>query len=246
MDKRLAIITGTSSGIGRALAGRLSSAGWMVIGIARRPVEETSPAYRHIQCDLADLDALTGNLLPELEQVITGQPWQRLALINNAAVTGQLKDVSQLDGRVLHASLAVNTTAPVVLMGLVTRLCPSGTQLRIVNLSSGLAYYPMPGVTDYCTSKAALLMAGRVLACEQEAAEANNTAVLSYSPGIVDTEMQQVLRSSPESTFSSTHVFRRMHSEGSLVAATDVLQPIVDFLDRDDVSGFTEARFGEE
>ena len=101
----------------------------------------------------------------------------------------------------------------------------------------------MPGVADYCTSKAALQMAGRVLICEQEAAAATNIALLSYSPGIVDTEMQQKLRESPETEFSSTHVFRQMHEQGSLVSAQDVLLPIVEFLNRDGISGFNEARY---
>ena len=85
MNENLAIITGTTSGIGKALAEHLSSGGWMVVGVARRPVELDSPDYQHIRCDLADLNALTDSLFPELEQILTERSWRRIALINNAA-----------------------------------------------------------------------------------------------------------------------------------------------------------------
>ena len=43
MTDRIAIVTGTSSGIGEALANRLLSENWNVVGIARRPVAWSRP-----------------------------------------------------------------------------------------------------------------------------------------------------------------------------------------------------------
>ncbi|CAB3719151.1 3-oxoacyl-[acyl-carrier-protein] reductase FabG [Achromobacter deleyi] len=64
----VAIITGTASGIGRALAERLLAAGWPVCGVDRQDWPGAAhPAYTHLRCDLADTAALAA-LHPRLPQ----------------------------------------------------------------------------------------------------------------------------------------------------------------------------------
>ena len=58
-NRRLAIVTGTSSGIGEKVARQLLQRGWEVIGIARRAVTMDSPGYTHCTLDLADVARLT-------------------------------------------------------------------------------------------------------------------------------------------------------------------------------------------
>ncbi len=53
-ERRLALVTGTSSGLGTAIAESLLEAGWTVVGISRRNVEFQTRNYQHIQADLAD------------------------------------------------------------------------------------------------------------------------------------------------------------------------------------------------
>ena len=133
----------------------------------------------------------------------------------------------------------INLSAPMALMDLAMRLRPEGAALRIVNVSSGLAYRPLAGAADYCASKAGLHMAGEVLADEGHA----DTAVLAYAPGIVDTEMQQSLRGEASEDFQSVEVFRAMHDEGRLHSAEAVIEPIVHFIGDDTVSGFHQDRY---
>jgi benzil reductase ((S)-benzoin forming) len=124
-------------------------------------------------------------------------------------------------------------------MDMVVRARPEGARLRIVNISSGLAYRPLADAADYCASKAGLHMAGEVLAVEDHP----DTAVLSYAPGIVDTEMQQSLRSETADDFASVDVFRAMYEEGRLATPEAVVGPIVDFLGDVSVSGFYQDRY---
>jgi benzil reductase ((S)-benzoin forming) len=231
MPKKLAIITGTSSGIGKALAERLLADGWVVAGIARRSVEHADANYRHICFDLGDIPALSKELEPKLTELLMSRAWSKVALINNAAVTGQTRNMSQLRAQALSNSLAINTVAPVALMGLITRVCPPETPVRIVNISTGLASRPLPGCTDYCVSKAALLMAGKVLGTELDSGNRSNIAILSYAPGTVETAMQEKLRSRSTDNFPATQMFKQFHDEGMLVAPENVLQPIVSFMD---------------
>ena len=242
MSDQIAIVTGTSSGIGEALAGKLLSENWNVVGIARNPVTRPEPGYQHIQSDLGDLDSLVDTLMPGLKQILRGRKWDRVALINNAASTGQLRDIERSDPRILAETLAINTVAPSALMGLVARICPPDIPLRIVNISSGLAHFALPGCQDYCISKAGLHMAGQVFVAEQENSGKTQWAVLSFSPGTVATQMQQKLRNEPADDFSSVGVFENFHSEGQLVSPEDVLEPVISFLEADDPAGFSEVQ----
>lgn len=239
---KLAIVTGTSSGIGAALTDRLLAEDWQVFGVARREVKRPEPAYRHIQADLADPNVAGGMIEPLLAAEFAFGSCDCLALVNNAASPGQKRAYGKQDATVTFRNIALNLSAPMALMDMVTRARPDGARLRIVNISSGLAYRPLAGGADYCASKAGLHMAGEVLAEEGHP----DTAVLSYAPGIVDTEMQQSLRSESEGDFSSVGVFKAMHDEGRLAEPDDVIAPIVAFLTQESVNGFHQDRYAAE
>lgn len=241
---KLAVITGTSSGIGEALAGHLLGLGWKVFGIARREVKRPEMGYRHIQADLSDLSVAESIVAPALSAEMAFSEISRLALVNNAASPGQMRNLEKHDANTLGAILDINITAPMLLMGMMCRVCPPDMPLRLVNLSSGLASFPLAGAADYCASKSALRMAGEVMALELENAGRQNAAVFSYEPGIVETEMQEALRTQEKEHFSSTGMFRSFHSEDMLAGPHEVIDPIVRFLEDDHASGFSESRHG--
>lgn len=236
---KLAIVTGTSSGIGQALTAQLLANDWQVFGLARREAKFDG-AYTHVQSDLAD--PATAQLLePRIQAEMAFGQFSRFALVNNAATPGQKRAYGSQSASSTFRNTAINLAAPMALMDMAVRLRPEGASLRVVNISSGLAYHPLAGVADYCASKAGLHMAGEVLAEEGH----RETAVLSYSPGIVDTEMQQSLRAEQGDEFASAGVFKAMHEEDRLMSAQAVVGPIVEFLEDENLSGFHTARYGE-
>ena len=147
---------------------------------------------------------------------------QRLALVNNAAdvaLYGQLSDVDAAD---MLQAYAVNSVAPVLLMGLVTRHVAAPTAVRIVNVSTAAARAAYPGLGTYAMTKAALRLAGMVMAEELQLGSARgdrrDISILSYEPGVVDTPMQLAARSASPSRLPIVDVFNGFKANGDLVA----------------------------
>ena len=233
MNERFALVTGTSSGIGAAVAKELLERGWTVVGVARRQAK-FGERYQHLALDLSDA-AAAATLEKQLGARLGEQAWQRVGLVNNAAV-GLAGRVQGLDANELARSFVLNTVMPLWLMGFVIKR--SKAPVRVVNLSSGAAVRPFPGLAAYCAAKAGLHMAGASVAAE----DAPDLHILSYQPGVVDTEMQVATRSKSLEEFPWGATFRQYHAEGRLVAPERPAAEIVEFLEADGGERFTEKR----
>lgn len=244
---RLALVTGTTRGIGAAVTARLLERGWQVVGIARHPAPIDHPRYRHLLLDLEDSAALADTVERELAAVVADTRWRRVVLVNNAAAGGVLGPVETINPVDLLRLSAVNWVAPTWLIGFVLRRARADTALRIVNVSSGAAMRAFPGLADYCGSKAALRMTGMVTAAELDSElrrthAPHDTAILSYEPGTVDTAMQSAARSRPLSAYPWGGLFRDFAARGALVPPTAPASEIVEFLETDGHPRFSERR----
>jgi len=243
---RLAIVTGTSSGIGEALARQLLADGWQVIGLARRAAALSAPSYTHSSVDLGDVAELRNRVEAEFGARLRDPALDRLALVNNAADVALLGQVDQLHpGRMLEA-YAVNTVAPVVLMGWVLQAARPHLTTRIVNVSSGAAVEGFPGLGAYGATKAALRMAGMVLAAELDFRAASGVArdatIWSYEPGVVATPMQEAVRTSTAETVPIVGMFQQMKDEGQLLHVSAPVGDIIAYLEADGHPTFSEKR----
>jgi benzil reductase ((S)-benzoin forming) len=246
---RLAVVTGTSSGIGAAIAEALLEEGWTVVGLARRPAAIDDPRYRHLGCDLAQTAALESFADEHLVPLLGDPRWQRVALVNNAAAIGSLRALPTLQPAELARVLAVNTVAPIWLMGLAARVVLPQADLGIVNISSGAAGQGIAGLADYCASKAALRLAGMALGKELAQGVVagrlpDRTRILSYEPGVVETGMQDAARAANPAEFPSHEVFQGFAERGDLHPAAAVVGEVVAFLAATGGETFSERRFG--
>ena len=246
---KLAIVTGTTSGIGHAVARGLLDRGWRVLGLARRPSAIQHEGYEHARVDLQDIDGLDAALDDRLTTLLANRSMARVGLVNNAADPALLGPIATLDARRLAPAFATNLAAPVWLMGALVRLAPPATRLRIVNVSSGAALRAFPGLAAYGSSKAALRMAGMALAAELDSAEdatlrQRDIAVLSYEPGTVDTPMQAWARSQSVDVLPSRELFLRFDAERLLVPPKAPAREIVAFLESESAPRFQERRLG--
>jgi benzil reductase ((S)-benzoin forming) len=243
LSDRFALVTGSSSGIGRALAEELLQRGWEVAGIARRPATVAHRLYHHLRLDLSEVPVWHAQVRALLEDRIRPAERDRVGLVNNAAAAGQLAPVEDLDPIALHRLFGLNAVAPIGLMGLFARACRGVTRLRVLNVSTGAVAHALGGMAAYGSSKAALRQAGRVLAAEAED-RPWDLSVLSFEPGVVDTEMQQEARSRDPGDFPWVGLFRSFHEQGQLIAPATVAPAMADFLEADDRPLFDERRFG--
>jgi NAD(P)-dependent dehydrogenase (short-subunit alcohol dehydrogenase family) len=231
---RLALVTGTTSGIGAAVAGRLLSGGWTVIGVARRRPTIADPLYTHVELDLGETDDLEQTIADAVGPVLQAKSWSVVGLVNNAADVGALRCLDHQRAPQLLRLFGVNVVAPAWLMGFVLRASPPPSAIRIVNVSSGAAGTPFPGLGTYGASKAALRMLGMVLAAELALPESvyasRDCSIVTYEPGIVDTEMQVTARTQPRD-FPLVDVFKQFKSQGQLVAPGVPAAEIVGFLE---------------
>jgi NAD(P)-dependent dehydrogenase (short-subunit alcohol dehydrogenase family) len=249
-DDRFALVTGTSSGIGAAVANRLLGEGWQVIGVARRAAPIGHPQYRHLKIDLSRLDGVVDAIEHTVAPMLAERSWSRVGLVNNAGLGGQLGPMERIDPRTLAEMHAVNVASPVCLMGAFVRNTPAHAALRIVNVSSGAAVRPLPGLAAYGACKAALRMAGMVLGAELDSPQRNtpapaDTAILSFEPGTVDTEMQTEARNLRADQFPWVQMYKDFKANGRLVTPDKPAAEIVAWLAADGHPRFSERRLGQ-
>lgn len=246
---RLALVTGTSTGIGAAVTRQLLARGWEVGGVARRDPAIEDSRYHHLAVDLRDAPAAAAAIERRFGALLGEPRWRRIGLVNNAASVAGTGPAQRLDAGALVSVFAVNVAIPLWLMGFVARQGPRGAAMRIVNLSSGAAVRAAPGLAAYCSSKAALRMAGMVFGAEldSELRPADTPAdlsIVSYSPGVVDTEMQVASRSMSAEDFPWGAMFKHFAAQGLLAAPEVPAAEVVALLEADGAERFAERRRG--
>jgi NAD(P)-dependent dehydrogenase (short-subunit alcohol dehydrogenase family) len=222
---RAAIVTGVSRGLGESLAHVLLEQGFHVLGIGRSSgTRLTGPNYRFTAFDFA-YPARVGDVLRASFADLAAKQPAYVCLVNNAAVGTPVGVLGKLDAGAIADSVAVNLTAPVALCDLFCRVfADDAVERRIINVSSGAAGNAMPGMANYCIAKAGLEMLTRVLAAEQRG---DRFRAVTVRPGIIDTGMQEQMRSQPKEVLPGVALFEGFHKGGHLVPPDTTARVIV-------------------
>lgn len=221
----LAIITGTTSGIGAALRDVLvADKNNFVITLSRAPDTTASPF--NVRLDVSDLGAIE-SAFAIVTAHIGDQQFDRAVLINNAGVVSPVGAFDQISAADTGRNLIVNVAAPMVLSRLFALATRQIANRRlIVNISSGAAKRAIAGWSAYCAAKAGLEMATRVAALEAAITDPT-LSICTLAPGVVDTQMQGLIRGTNEAQFPDVARFRAMKADGLLRDANDVARDIV-------------------
>ena len=193
MDPRpTVIVTGASRGIGAAVARWLGSKGANVAIVARSEnalqnialeIRELGGTALVIAADVADSTACRSIVEQTLDR------FQGLnGLVNNAGILKPMETVAHARAEDWRYNIAVNLLGPTYLsmaaLPTLRRSCG-----RIINISSGAAHHVIAAASAYCAAKAGLNQFTRVFAAEEKA-----LTIIAVRPGVVDTQMQKLLR----------------------------------------------------
>lgn len=191
--QRLALVTGASRGIGRALARALASEGWRVIAVARsqKALESLDDEIRNEgkgEATLVPLDIKDYDAFDRLGATLFERFGKLDALAGCAGVLGALTPSFQAAPRVIEETLAVNFIANQRLIRSMHPLLKASDAGRAVFITSGVAAKPRAYWGPYAASKAAL-----DALVKSYAAEIENTSSIRanlFNPGPTRTAMR--------------------------------------------------------
>ena len=218
-------ITGTSSGIGKALAKQaLQIEDSIVYGFSRKcSIEHNS--YKHIAVDLSKTEEVLNLTFDKHSDAY------KVVLINNAGMIGEVKPIGKQSNESIGNVFNLNTICPAILSNkFIETYKDEDISMVIVNISSGAARHPIESWATYCASKAAIDMFSQVLQAENRY-DAKNLRVFSIAPGIVDTNMQEQLRASQPEDFPHLVKFIDYKKKGQLSSPETVAQKIIEVVE---------------
>lgn len=195
------LITGASSGIGLALAESFAFDGARVAACARRepplPVAKAA-VFRADVTSVPEVD----RMMLAVERALGGLD----AVINNAGVLfeGPAAEQPLEDWR---RTLETNLTAPLLVARAAARIMPKGC---VINVTSGLGFFPMESYGAYCVSKAGLNMLTRALALEWK----GRIAVNAVDPGVARTAMNPDAEPAPAGVYPVVRALTAQGPEG--------------------------------
>lgn len=191
LEGRLALITGASRGIGRAVAERFAAEGADLILLGRTvgALEEVDDVVRGHgrSATLVPLDLMDADGLDKLGLAIH-ERWGKLDIVvGNAALLGPLTPLAHLDPKDWSKLVQTNLTANLRLIRALDPLLRQSDAGRVIFVTSGVARSPRPFWGPYAVTKAALETAALTYAAE---CESTDIRVNLINPGATRTAMR--------------------------------------------------------
>ena len=215
LDNKVAVITGGISGLGRASALRYAAEGARVV-VADINAERGANAAAEMSAGGASIEFIQVDVTSKESQqalfddVVSryGQVYTVLAaagISSSGYISGEVSEVeADPEERMFHNRMledwekvmAVNVTGVMLTNQMaIKHMLAKGNAGSIVNIASIAGRRPLPGASDYCVSKAAVIMLTQTVATEYST---SNIRVNAIGPGFIETPMTANIRQSPE------------------------------------------------
>lgn len=203
-QKKVAIITGANQGLGKELTGGFLGAGYHVFALARdgQLLQQMAAEYANLIAskgvklmtrsvdvtDVKNVDAVVNEAALDLGRVDV--------LVNNAGIYGPKGWTEQVDLEEWRRTIDVNLMGTLIPIRSVVPIFKKAKSGRIINLSGGGATNPMPMISAYAASKAAVVRLTETLALELKDF---NITVNAVAPGALNTRLlDEVLSAGPD------------------------------------------------
>ena len=205
---RTAVITGASRGLGAGLALAFRARG-LRLGLCARtaPALPDGPDVVSARLDVRDPDAVAVFAAAVESRLGAIDLW-----INNAGLLEPIEPLRDVAADAARAHLEVNVLG--VLFGTqayVRHLRRRGGAGVLVNVSSGAARKPYAGWSVYCAAKAAV---DRMTECVALEEAAHGLRAYAVAPGVIDTEMQTLIRATTAERFPELPHFLERKRDG--------------------------------
>ena len=221
-DPPVAVVTGASRGIGAGLAADFGARGMRLGLCARtRPAVPEGAEAVTAALDVGDAGAVDAFALEVVARFGRIDLW-----VNNAGVLAPIGPLADADPGAVERHVRTN------ILGVAHGSAAFARHVRsrpgtgsLVNMTSGAATSPYRGWAAYCASKAAVEMLTEVVGLEEA-----DSGLVAYAvaPGVVDTDMQALIRSTPVEDFPDVARFHRLHEDGSMLTTDRVAACIVE------------------
>ncbi|WP_188456571.1 (S)-benzoin forming benzil reductase [Virgibacillus oceani] len=231
-----AVVTGVSRGLGESIAKLFLELGINVVGVSRQRnkklaeiAEQNNVTFQHFRCDLGNSDNIESIAEQILKQIFVYEP-SALYVVNNAASLGPIDQSMHINSSELIRHVNVNTIAPMVFTNLFLK---KAHELEIpmvgVTVTSGAANRPIYGWSAYCSTKASINMYTQTAALEQDVLK-TGSKVIAFNPGVMDTAMQEEIRSSSYEEFKDVDKYKNFKKSNLLKDTDAVGGVLVDIL----------------
>ena len=227
MEQKTYLVTGASKGIGRSIAHTLAKDGIRVILLSRQSdelqmacdsVQSISSTSFSVVCDLGDSDSIS-QAIEHLNGISSLD-----GIVHNAGAIAPIKPMSEADNEEWALNIEINLIGVQRLTkGLYPKMKAS-QHCRVTTISSGAALRPLHSWSSYCISKAGLDMWTKCMA--EEGAKYNISAI-AFAPGIVDTGMQEDIRSANPHDFPAHQNFVDYQRNGDLTDAQSTANKMI-------------------
>ena len=191
------LITGTSSGLGKALAREFYYRGYNIYSLGKS-IPSRDVYCRHVGCDLANLHTIR-DCIKTLVIGCSGFDYVFL----NAGVLGRLADSTSLCISEMLTSINVNALSNKVM---IDYMLDRGLLNNVISISSGAALKSYYGWAAYCGSKALMK---QMIDCY--AIENPHVNFLSLAPGVIKTKMQDYIKKQNPNEIPSVAKFQEMY-----------------------------------
>ena len=235
MTQSLTILSGVTRGLGAAMSAQLMKQPGHLVTLSRKSSEALAEMAKshHKKLTQIEVDLSIGTEIEraaaELGEVI-GRP-STLRVIHNAGVVtpiAQAQDFNDLQK--INTTFQINITAPIFLTAHILSASTHVKDRRIMLISSGAGRNPTSGWGVYCATKAAM---DRYAECAQlDVGE--SARIVSMAPGLIDTPMQAVIRSTDVADFPNLEKFVGFHQQNQLVSPEVVATRLLTVFESED------------
>ena len=220
LSTRVALVTGSTRGIGRAIAATLGECGARVAVVGRDKdkadvvAQELGREARGFACDVADSTAVT-QLIADVEAVFGSLD----ILVNNAGIARD-NVVMRIKDEDWNAVLDANLRGPFAAIRAASRGMMKRRWGRIVNITSVVGLVGNKGQANYAASKAGLI--GLTKSVAKELAS-RNILVNAIAPGFIETEMTGAMTAEARSALTGAIPLERLGTPADVAAVVAFL-----------------------